>query len=158
MNIRLQYGKDGLDVEVPSSRVTVLRPRFVPGLPDEGSGFREAVRSPVGCRPLRELVRAGDRVAVVVPDVTRPFPSRRVLPWLLEELSHVPREDFTVVVGGGTHRACTDRELEGMLGRQVMDAVEVDRGYYGALRISGEPEPDRIDYTVRDNPKYQQFA
>ncbi len=125
MNIRLQYGKDGLDVEVPSSRVTVLRPRFVPGLPDEGSGFREAVRSPVGCRPFRELVRAGDRVAVVVPDVTRPFPSRRVLPWLLEELSHVPRERFTVVVGGGTHRACTDRELEGMLGRQVMDAVEV---------------------------------
>jgi len=125
MIVRLQYGSGGVDVEVPSSRVTVLRPRFVPGLPDEAAAFREAVRHPLGGAPLRERVRAAHRVAVVIPDITRPFPSRRVLPWLLEELSHVPRQNVTVVVGGGTHRACTREERTGLVGQGILDTVTV---------------------------------
>jgi len=125
MLVSLPYGKESLDVDVPSSRVTVLRPRFAAGLVDEAAAFREAVRNPAACAPIREIVRAKDRVAVVVPDVTRPFPSQRVLPWLLEELSHVPRERFTIVVGGGTHRACTRDELAALLGRSVLDSVQV---------------------------------
>ncbi len=125
MNVRLQYGNGDLEVEVPSSRVTVLRPRFVPGLPEEGAAFLDAVRNPVGCAPLREVVRATDRLAVVIPDVTRPFPSRRVLPWLLGELSHIPRHRFTIIVGGGTHRACTREELAGLVGQGVLDSVEI---------------------------------
>jgi lactate racemase len=50
MKIHLQYGLDGLEIEVPSSNVTLLEPRFLPGLADEVAGFREAVRSPIGTR------------------------------------------------------------------------------------------------------------
>jgi len=112
-------------VTVPSTRVTVLEPRFVPGLPDEEGAFREAVARPVDSAPLRERVRSGDRVAVVIPDITRPFPAWRVLPWLLDALPHVPRERITVIVGGGTHRPATRRELDCLVGRAVLEAVEV---------------------------------
>ena len=83
--VHLQYGHDGLEISLPSERVTVLEPRFVPGLPDEAAAFREAVRQPIQSRPLRELVSAQDRVAIVIADLTRPLPSDRLLPWLLEE-------------------------------------------------------------------------
>ena len=58
MKVHLQYGRDGLDVEIPGTNVTVIEPRFVPGLPDEAAAFREAVRRPIGAPPLREVVKA----------------------------------------------------------------------------------------------------
>ncbi|MCY3021519.1 MAG: nickel-dependent lactate racemase [Planctomycetota bacterium] len=119
MKVHLQYGTDGLDVDIPSSNVTVLSPKFVPGLPDEAGAFRAAVREPINSRPLKDLVRAADRVAVVIPDSTRPFPSDRVLPWLFEELSHVPAERFTILNGTGSHRVNTPEELARMVGEEV---------------------------------------
>jgi nickel-dependent lactate racemase len=64
-------------------------------------------------------------VALVIPDITRPFPSHRVLPWLFKELSHVPARQFVVINGTGTHRANTREELVQMLGRAVVDGYEV---------------------------------
>jgi nickel-dependent lactate racemase len=105
--------------------VTVLEPRFVPGLPDEAAAFREAVRRPIGSPPLREIVGPGDRVAVVIPDLTRPLPSDRLLPWLFEELAHVAAARLTVVNGTGSHRANTREELQSMVGPAVLDRYRV---------------------------------
>jgi nickel-dependent lactate racemase len=116
----LQYGNTGLPLTVDADRVTVLEPRFVPGLPDEAEAFRRAVREPIGRKPLRDLVAAGERVAVVIPDITRPLPSERLLPWLFEELSHVPRENFTIINGTGSHRGNTPAELERMVGTAIV--------------------------------------
>ena len=46
MKVHLQYGQDGIEAEIPSDHVTVVTPRFVPGLPDEAAAFRDAVRQP----------------------------------------------------------------------------------------------------------------
>jgi nickel-dependent lactate racemase len=125
MRVHLQYGQDGLDVEIPGTRVTLLEPRFSEGLADEAAAFREAVRQPLGSRPLRELVAAHERLAVVVPDITRPLPSERLLPWLFAELGHVPAENVVIVNGTGSHRVNTPTELEAMLGRDVLARYRV---------------------------------
>ncbi len=125
METQLQYGKGDLTVEVPSSDVTVLAPKTEEGLPDEAAAFREAVRDPIGGRPLREIVGAGERVAVVIPDITRALPRERLLPWLFEELSHVPPENVTIVNGTGSHRANTEEELAAMVGPEVYGRYSV---------------------------------
>jgi nickel-dependent lactate racemase len=125
MRVRLQYGREGLDVEIPGTDVTVVEPRFVPGLPDERAAFQEAVRRPIGARPLREIVKATDRVAVVIPDLTRPLPTDRLLHWLFEELGHVSPERFTIVNGTGSHRVNTPEELLAMVGPHVLDRYRV---------------------------------
>jgi nickel-dependent lactate racemase len=117
--IHLQYGKDGLEIALPSNNVTTLAPRFIPGLPDEAAGFREAVRAPIHSKPLRELIAASDRVAVVIPDITRPLPSDRLLSWLFAELDHVPAENFVIINGTGSHRVNTPAELASMVGEAV---------------------------------------
>jgi nickel-dependent lactate racemase len=119
MRVRLQYGTDGLDVELPARNVTLLEPRYVPGLPDEAAAFREAVARPLAGPPLREVVRAGDRVAVVIPDITRPLPSDRLLPWLFAALPGVPPERVVIVNGTGSHRGNTAEELGRMVGADV---------------------------------------
>jgi nickel-dependent lactate racemase len=133
VKVHLQYGVTGLEVEIPSENVTVVAPRFVAGLPDEGAAFREAVRAPIGARPLRDIVKAGDRVAVVVPDITRPLPSDRLLPWLFAELSHVPAESIVIVNGTGSHRGNTPEELARMVG------VDVARRYSIVNHDAHEP-------------------
>ena len=119
MKVSLQYGTDGLDVDIPAPRVSVLRPRFVPGLPDEAAAFRDAVGQPIASPPLRALVRAGERLAVVIPDATRNLPRERLLPWLFEELTHVPTGNVVIVNGTGSHRANTPEELVAMVGPEV---------------------------------------
>ncbi len=74
MKIHLQYGRDGMDVDLPARNVTRIEPRYVPGLSDEQAAFQDAVRRPIESPPLTQLVRSSDRVAIVVPDITRPFP------------------------------------------------------------------------------------
>ena len=80
METQLQYGRGDFTVEVSSSNVTVLAPKHEKGLPDEAAAFREAARDPIGSAPLKEVVGAADRVAVLIPDITRPLPSNRLLP------------------------------------------------------------------------------
>src|SRR5919112_1988148 len=119
MRTHLQYGTTGLDVDFPSENVTVITPRFVAGLPDERVAFEEAVRRPLGSAPLRDVVRARDRVAIVIPDITRPLPTDRLLPWVLEEIDHVPLERVAIVNGTGSHRGNTPDELRAMVGADV---------------------------------------
>ncbi len=119
MNVRLHYGTTGLDLDLTGLNATVLAPKFLDGLPDEQAAFIAAARAPIGCKPLRDTIAATDKVAVVIPDITRPLPSDRLLPWLFAELAHVPRENFTIIVGTGSHRANTPAELDAMLSPAV---------------------------------------
>jgi len=119
LRVTLNYGTTGLDLDLGGINATVLRPHHTPALPDEAAGFQEAVRSPIGTRPLRELIAAHETVAVVIPDGTRPLPSDRLLPWLFAELAHVPARNFLIVVGTGSHRANTGEELDRMLGPAI---------------------------------------
>lgn len=125
MKIHLQYGKEGIDVELKAANITLLTPKFVEGLADEEAAFFASVRSPIKSAPLRQLVNSTDRVVVVVPDITRPLPSDRLLPWLFAELSHVPAENFTVVNGTGSHRVNTTQELGRMLGEKIVAKYKV---------------------------------
>src|SRR5687767_11871519 len=125
MKINLQYGEGGLAIDLPSPNVTVVTPKFLEGLPDEAASFRMAVRNPIASRPLKDLIRPTDRVAVVIPDITRPLPTDRLLPWLFSELSQVPDRNFTIINGTGSHRSNTEPELASMIGVEVMSRYRV---------------------------------
>jgi nickel-dependent lactate racemase len=122
--VELAYGRTGLTVDLPPG-ADVIEPRRLRGLADEAGALRRALREPLAGPPLHELVRRGASVAVVVCDVTRPFPAARVLPVLLEELDPLGPGAVDVFVATGTHRACTAAELERMLGPEVLARCRV---------------------------------
>ena len=120
MQVNLAYGRTGLEVELPDDITTVIEPTYVPGLPDQEGAIRNALRNPLGGGPtLRRLVKPGQTVAISVCDVTRPMPSRTVLPVLLRELAHVPSDQVTIMIATGTHRPNTPEELDEMLGPDI---------------------------------------
>lgn len=131
MQVHLAYGTGGLAVELPGERTTVIEPGYVPGLADERSALAAALESPVGTPPLRDLVRADDRVVIVFPDQTRAMPNDRVLPVLLAALAHVPEDRITLLNATGLHRENTPAELAQMLGPDLLRRYRVvnHRGY-----------------------------
>ena len=153
MQIHLQYGKDGLAVEIPSSNVTVLAPRFIAGIADEAAAFQQAVNSPINAKPLKELIVATDKVAVVIPDITRPLPSERLLPWLFAALAHVPAHNFVIINGTGSHRVNTPTELEQMVGADVARQYRiVNHNAHDAatLKLAGKTTDGRAVYFNRE--------
>lgn len=125
MKVPLQFGRTGLTIDLPSNQVTVVEPMFVPGIHDEAAAFATAVRKPIGSRPLKDLIGAGDQVAIVIPDHTRPLPRERLLPWLFTALPHVPAENFVIINGTGTHRPNTEAELRLMVGDAVFERYRI---------------------------------
>lgn len=126
MEVRLAYGRQGLDVDLPEDRTTVVEPEYHPGAEDPASLLCEAVRNPVSGPPLREVVSPGQTVAISVCDGTRPQPRRLMLPAVLDEIEGiVAPEDVVVLVATGTHRGNTRDELRQMLGEEVLDRVRV---------------------------------
>jgi lactate racemase len=116
--VRLAYGRHGLSARIPD-QADVIEPRFVDGLADESAAIAAALREPLAGPPLGERVPRGASVAIVICDVTRPFPARRVLPVVLDELDRARPRQITVFVATGTHRPCTEEELHEMLGREI---------------------------------------
>jgi lactate racemase len=116
--IELAYGRNGLSVEV-SPDADVIEPRYSPGVADEAGAIRNALRTPTAGAALRDRVPRGASIGISVCDVTRPFPGRRVLPVLVEELQTWGCGPITLFIATGTHRACTPAELEQMLGADL---------------------------------------
>lgn len=126
MNIRLAYGKNGLDVSLPDDlRFDIVEPAYVTALPDQAGAIRQALRHPIGSAPLRKLVGSSDTVGIVCNDITRPTPYRVILPALLAELSYVRDDSITLFIATGTHRANTPDELRAILGEQVTDRFRI---------------------------------
>lgn len=115
MKVNLAYGQGHLTVELPDKRTTVIEPSHTPGLTDERGAVLAALQNPIGTRPLREWIKPTDRVCIGFTDITRATPNDRIIPWLLEHLSHIPRENITLLNSLGTHRPNTKAELEKLL-------------------------------------------
>lgn len=159
MRVRVAYGKEWLTVDLPAeAQVTILEPAPAPGLPDEPAALAEAMRHPIQSRPLRELIRPRQSVAVVFSDITRPMPSDRVLPVVLEEIESADPGDIVLFNALGTHRVNTDEELRRMLGADIVarypimqhDPWDVDNLVSLGTSSFGHPQRVNRQYMAAD--------
>ncbi len=128
VSLDLAFGRSLVHVEVPSSNLmAVLDPVECVDECDEATILRDALARPIGTPRLRDLARPGQRVVIVTSDGTRPCPSDRLLPSVLDELNAagVPDADITVVMALGLHRAMTPAEIEEQVGAAALRRVTV---------------------------------
>ncbi|MGE0058040.1 MAG: nickel-dependent lactate racemase [Dehalococcoidia bacterium] len=120
MRVSLPFGRTQLDVELPDN-ARVLTPPPVEPLADPPAAVLAALHSPIAGPPLRERVQPGQRVAVVISDITRPVPNELLLTAVFAELeaAGIPEDDITIVTGTGLHRINTPEELVEMLGAEI---------------------------------------
>lgn len=87
----------------------------------------EAIRNPVGCEPLKNIVAAGESVAIIVSDITRMVGTAEFLPVIINELlaTGVKAENMVIVVATGTHRAHTREEDIAVCGADIVDKIKI---------------------------------
>lgn len=135
--IRLPFGHTELSVALDGFDLQgILAPRRHGDEADETALIQRALVEPVGSPRLSRLVRQGMRVVIVTSDLTRPCPSTRLLPPLIDELAEagVPDSDVTIVMALGLHRPMSEAELEEAVGP----------GIYGRIRVLNHDPADTI--------------
>lgn len=122
---------DGIDEIAASLRGGQLLYRIAPstvdGVCDWGAVVEAALRQPIGTPPLAQMTRRGDRVVILVDDLTRPTPQKSLLPALMDFLNGVGVEDDSamVIVALGTHRYMTGAEMRERFGDAVLARLQV---------------------------------
>ena len=128
VRISLPFGRGEVPLTIPAANLLgVFEPLPPQAQGDERELVRRALDHPVGTPRLRELARPGQKVVIVTSDLTRPCPSDRLLPPVLDELhaAGIPDRDITIVIALGLHRPMTPEELEAAVGADVYRRVRV---------------------------------
>ena len=89
--------------------VGVMEGKHVPAV-DVKQATIDCMRHPIGSAPLQEKVQKGDKVCLVVADVTRTWNhSNQFLIYIIDELNlaGIPDDDIYIVFAQGSHRAQT---------------------------------------------------
>lgn len=123
--VKIPCGRDKVAVTIPDDiAFDVVRPNSYPALDETNLEelFREAVAHPLGCRPLAESVKPTDTVCIAVTDITRICPDDLILKVVTSELLRlgVPKQNITIIVGVGMHRASTPAEKLEMFGAEIV--------------------------------------
>ena len=126
MRLTFGMGTGTQEVEVPEKNlIGELHANEVePGLTGEDE-VRRALAEPIASPKLRDIVKPGEKIAIITSDLTRPMPTYKVMPALLEELyaAGAKAEDITLVFALGSHRKQTDEERCHLAGEYTFSQI-----------------------------------
>ena len=126
MIIDIGIGQTTQRLVIPEGiRAKVLVPNPVPHTLSEEEAVARALSNPIGTPRLRDIVKPGEKVAIVTSDVSRPMPTARVMPLLLDELcaGGAKKEDITLVFALGSHRKQTPEEQKKLAGERAWSEI-----------------------------------
>ncbi|MEX0726404.1 MAG: nickel-dependent lactate racemase [Planctomycetaceae bacterium] len=129
MKITLDYGKTGLEVELPDDRlVGPLELREVAPLADPAARLAAALAYPTQSPALRDIARGKLSACILICDITRPVPNEFLLSPMLTilEESGIPRENITILIATGLHRPNEGAELVELVGAHIAANYRVE--------------------------------
>lgn len=129
MRVKLEYGKTGLEVDLPSERVVrKLGYKDATPLADPAAAVEALLKQPIGTPPLAELARGRRDACVVISDITRPVPNELILRPILRTLeeSGIPREKILILNATGLHRPNLGDELVEMVGPWIAENYRIE--------------------------------
>ena len=127
--VTLKYGKGKTSVTLDTNNlIQVIEPREIEVV-DEESEIVRALNDPIGTPTLYEIAsqRKGPKkdlhVVVIVSDVTRPTPTKKLLPHVLNELrkAEIPDSQITILFALGIHRPLSKSEMNELVGDDVFN-------------------------------------
>jgi nickel-dependent lactate racemase len=129
MRCRLEYGREGLEIDLPDDRVVrSLAYKRAASLRDPAATLREVLQAPTGTPPLRQLAYRKRTACIVICDVTRPVPNALILRPVLETLESVgiARQDILILIATGLHRPNEGDELVEIVGAEIAGNYRIE--------------------------------
>jgi nickel-dependent lactate racemase len=126
--INLPYGDGLLPINILDTSIgEVVSPHSVSAASDPEALVQATLAKPIGTPPLERLVRPGQKVSIIIDDITRETPANLMLPPVLERLlaTGVSRDDISIVIALGTHRPMTETEITNKTGAAIASEFEI---------------------------------
>ena len=127
METHLKYGSftQTLHLDTPASNTILIKPTQAPPVGPEAELVDAALEAPIDSPALSAVLSQGQRVVIMTSDITRPCPSDRLLPPILNQLRQggIQDQDIIVVFGLGSHRGHTPEERARLAGQDVYRRV-----------------------------------
>jgi len=126
MRFELGFGAGVQAVELPEKNLAgVLLPNDVERGLIGAAEVERALKNPIGSPRLSEIVHPGEKIAIITSDITRPMPTYKVMPALLDELyaAGIKKEDITLVFALGSHRKHTEEEKKKLAGERAYSEI-----------------------------------
>lgn len=122
-SIKMKLGNGYVDVTVPEENLLgIIRKEVPASSKTEEEVILEALANPIGTPRLKEIVKPGDTVCIVVSDITRAWQRMSVyLPYIVQELNDagIADKDIRFLTALGYHRKQTPEEHEILLGSEL---------------------------------------
>src|SRR5271167_928978 len=151
MRIKLDYGRTGLDVDLPDNVVGPLHIKNAEPLANPAQAIRDAIDHPIGTPPLAELAKGCKSACILICDFTRPVPNKLILPPLLHILEEqgIPRDEILILIATGLHRPNQGNELEEMVGPDIVKRYRIENHFGKRL-----PDHEFLGITPNGVPAY----
>ncbi len=136
MRVHLEYGRRGLDVELPDrSVVRTLSYKSLPPLADPNAALLAVLQRPTGAPPLAQVAAGRQNACLLICDVTRPVPNEMLLRPILQtlEASGIARQDILILIATGLHRPNEGSELAEMVGPWIAENYRIEN-HHGQRR------------------------
>lgn len=126
MHFKYGFGKEFREFDIKDENIMAVLSQN--SIETKMTGRDEVVRAlsdPIGTQRLSTIVKPGEKIVIVTSDITRPMPSKTVLPPLLDELAEagVKDEDIAVIFALGSHRKHTEDEKKDIVGEAVYSRI-----------------------------------
>jgi nickel-dependent lactate racemase len=123
----IPYGEKTVTLQIPESRVAYFAKPVKPlEIPDQDQIIEQAIENPIQTDKL-DTVSANKQVAILVDDITRPTPVKKILPHIIKRLhkAGIPDSNIKIVIALGTHRQLTSDELLERLGKNMINRYKI---------------------------------
>ncbi len=143
----LGFGKTKLTFEISEANVLgELLPNKVDVALTGTEEVKRAIENPVNSIRLKDIVKPGEKIVIITSDITRPMPSKTVLPLVLEELykAGVTDSNIKIVFALGSHRPHTEQEKRYLVGDEIYEkivCVDSDPAECVHLGVTGNGTP-----------------
>ena len=127
-DVKLFYADKMNTIQLPDDiKLTVLTPEELPVIEDQAVAIVDAIQNPIGCSRIKDFVKPGQKVAIIVTDITRKIPDDLIVASILEELetASVFDSDIKIIIGTGLHRPNTPEEIREMLGERIPSRIKI---------------------------------
>lgn len=154
VEVWLPYGKTEVVVRVPNENfLGIIDGKITKGIDNPVEEIIRSIDKPVSGKKLDEIVKPGEKIAIVVDDKTRATPSHLIVPCLINKLNQLGIEDdsVSVIIGCGMHSMRLE-EVQSLLDEDCLRRVKVvihncnakDHAYVGKTSFGTEVYVNKI--------------
>lgn len=129
MRIKLDYGKTGLEVEIPDENlVGPLGLQPIPPLENPAEELCRVLAEPIAAQPLAQLAAGKRSACILICDVTRPVPNELLLSQILPtlEAAGIERSNILILIATGMHRPNEGDEIVELVGAEIAAKYRVE--------------------------------